>query len=147
MAFDSSPSMSEFSDGHDDPEDLHKPKTGLRIVLGVVVLVLLVAVLVTLAQKNGGGISLGKKAAVSGYAVDEFGKPLQVEAFIHRTDLRTNSDKDGYFEFEKVPPGKHSIIVAFQEIGSEVVVNVQPGVPIELGKVKVLTYLLDEINQ
>ena len=145
MTFQNAPSASDYEDGSlQERPEINKQERMRKILAGIVLLIIFLVV-VRLAQNIPVREYLAK-GQLSGYAVNENGNPIPVEVFVFQTDVFVNSDPNGYFVLENVPRGEQLVIVAYDAIASEVVVNVDPNVAIDLGAVVVPTNLLDELD-
>jgi hypothetical protein len=146
MSLQDSPSLEYYKDGYRDAPDPNKGKKRTWIIIGALgALVVVLGVFAFL--QSGGGVLLSGKGTVTGYAVDEEGNPIRVEVLIFDTNILEVSDEEGYFIIRDVPAGKQSVIVAADEIASEVEVYVVAGTENTVGTVTVptnLNYLLDD---
>ena len=145
MPFEQSPSFDEISRQELEPQKSGKKISPAGIVLIIITLVVLALLATTIAQ-NGLPAVLRGRGTVSGSAIDEAGKTIPVEVLVFNTDIQVQSDDNGTFFIEGVPAGKQSIIVAYDRIATEVVVDVKPNVDNPLGTITVPTSFIDLAN-
>lgn len=142
MPLEQSPSFDEISQQELQPQKPGKKTSPVRFVLIIITLVILALLAATIAQ-NGLPAALRGRGTVSGSAIDEAGKTIPVEVLVFDTNIQVQSDDNGTFYIEGVPAGKQSIIVAYDRIATEVVVDIKPNVENPLGTITVPTSLID----
>jgi len=138
MSLQDAPKLEDFKNGYQPPRDPEKGKKITRIIIGIIgVIILILAVVNFMGSEIG--MSLAGKGAVTGFAVDEAGSPIQVEVLVFGTNINVLSDENGYFEISNAPEGKQDVIVAYGVIATEVEVVIEPGAEINIGTVTVPT--------
>ena len=140
MSLQDSPSLEDFKNGYKEPPDPQINKKRITIIIGVLVVLVVVLLIVGFLQSDM-AVVLSGKGTVTGYAVDENGNPIRVEVLVFDTNILEVSDEEGYFILRDVPAGKQDIIVAADEIATEVEVNVISGGEVTIGTVTVPTNL------
>ncbi len=135
MALQDAPSLEEFKDGYKKLPDPGKGKQRARVLIGIIAVLILILAGVRFMQT----LQSTRTGTITGNAVDEAGDPIQVEVLVFDTNIHTVSDENGYFIVENIPAGEQAVIIAYDVIATEVVVEVSPSIENMLGMVTVPT--------
>jgi hypothetical protein len=139
MKLDDSPSLEDYTDGI-PPESTGKSegKGPIAIILWSLVILIVILLGVNFAQGNAIGQFIGA-GTLSGQAINESGQPIKVDVLVFGTKVIEQSDKTGFFKISGIPSGQQSIIVAYGDIATEIIVMINAGQTTDMGVVEVPT--------
>ena len=138
MAFEKSPSLTDYKDGLPEktPTPPARPKNTRLTLLAVLALVLVLTVANFVKSETGS--FLLRKGSVRGMAVDQNGAPFIGDVFIVGVDFIARTASDGYFFLDGIPAGGQSLVVADETSGQVYTITVVPGQTVDIGQVKFL---------
>lgn len=146
MNLQDSPSLDDFSDGYQPPPDPEARRKRIRLILLILSLFVFILGFSNFYQSDVAAY-LAQKGSISGFAVDESGRPIQVEIIIFGTNIIGLSDENGYFNIRNVPAGEHSVIVAYGSIAAEVGTIVHANGESNVGTITVPTELAKFVDE
>ncbi len=141
MTLEDSPSLENYTaDFSDEQPDLEptKPKKSLKVYVLIFLGLFLILAVLNYSQTEGAAVLFGK-GDVYGQVVDVHGNPIAAEIFVFQTDIIIMADSNGHFVIENMPDGPQSLIVSYGDIGTEVFVDIEPGISMDIGTITVPT--------
>ena len=115
------------------PRKNRKKVVWIILVLGVIAAGLVLFDLFS-SQNANNILALG---SISGTIVNKQNTPVAADVFLLKADNSTVADQNGQFRLGEVPAGDQKIIIAWQGMGKEIPVTVNPNETLDIGTIEV----------